>query len=337
VTAQRNIPLSILDLSFVREGETPRQALLDSLELARKAEELGYLRFWMAEHHNMEGIASAATSVALGFIGAGTKTIRIGSGGIMLPNHSPLVIAEQFGTLESLYPGRVDLGLGRAPGTDHRTARALRRNLGDDSADTFPQDVQELQAYFAPVASPQSVRAVPGEGLEVPIYLLGSSLFSAQLAAYLGLPFAFASHFAPEHLFDALDVYRTEFRPSPTLAKPYAIVAANVVVADTDEEAEFLFSSAKLGVLNLLKGKRGKMQPPERNVDEKWSAEEHAGVERFLRYSFVGSPETVQNKLRQFLLETQADELISTARIYDLNARIHSFELLAKIGNACLT
>jgi luciferase family oxidoreductase group 1 len=324
-----NVPLSVLDLSFVREGETSREALRDSLTLARRAEELGYGRFWMAEHHNMEGIASAATAVALGFIGSGTNTIRIGAGGIMLPNHSPLVIAEQFGTLASLYPGRVDLGLGRAPGTDLQTARALRRNLGPDSADAFPEDVQELQAYFGPPRQGQLVHAVPGEGLEVPIWLLGSSLYGAQLAAFLGLPFAFASHFAPDNLLAALELYRREFRPSAKLDRPYAMVAANVVAAESDEEARLLFSSALIGVLNLLRGKRGKMLPPVPDVDRDWSAEEHVGVQRFLKYSFVGNPNTVKEKLRSFAQATQADEVIVTARIYDLEARLRSFELLA--------
>ena len=293
-----HIPLSILDLSFVRDVDTPRQALLDSLVLARKVEELGYKRFWMAEHHNMDGIASAATSVALGFIAGGTHKIRVGAGGIMLPNHSPLVIAEQFGTLESLYPGRIDLGLGRAHGTDPRTARALRRNLGADSADTFPQDVQELLAYFGEPAPGQSVHAVPGEGLEVPVWLLGSSTYSAQLAAYLGLPFAFASHFAPEHLFEALELYRDEFRPSPKLEKPYAMVAANVVVADTDAEAELLSSSAKIGILNLLKGKRSKMQPPVPDVDQSWSPEEHAGGRSVLDVRVCRKPEDSPTQAR---------------------------------------
>jgi luciferase family oxidoreductase group 1 len=261
------VPLSVLDLSFVREGESPREALMDSLALARKAEELGYRRFWMAEHHNMEGIASAATAVALGFVGSGTETIRIGSGGIMLPNHSPLVVAEQFGTLASLHPGRVDLGLGRAPGTDPKTARALRRNLDADFADSFPHDVQELQSYFGPSTPGQSVRAVPGEGLEVPIWILGSSLYGAQLAAILGLPFAFASHFAPANLMQALDLYRREFRPSEKLDRPYAMVAANLVVAESDEESGHFFSSALVGVWNLLRGIRGKMVPPIADVD----------------------------------------------------------------------
>ncbi len=321
------VPISVLDLSFVREGDTPRQALLESLELARKAEELGFKRFWMAEHHGMAGVASAATSVALSFNGAGTSSIRIGAGGIMLPNHPPLVIAEQFGTLESLYPGRIDLGLGRAPGTDQKTLRALRRTY--DSADTFPQDVQELQLYFAHPSSDQAVHAVPGEGLEIPVWLLGSSLYSAQLAAYLGLPFAFASHFAPEHLLPALDLYRREFRPSATLPKPHVMAAANVVVADTDEEAEFLFSSAKLGVLSLLKGRPGKMEHPVSDVDANWTEEERAGVERFLKYSFVGNPAKVREALTKFVEMTGADEIITTARIYDLAARLRSFELLA--------
>jgi len=327
------IPLSILDLSFVREGETAREALHESLLLAQKAETLGFKRFWMAEHHNSEGIASAATSVALGFVANGTETIRVGAGGIMLPNHSPLVIAEQFGTLASLYPDRVDLGVGRAPGTDPRTARALRRQLNLD-ADSFPEDVQELLDYFEPADPSRTVRALPGEGLQVPVWILGSSLFGAQLAAHLGLPYAFASHFAPAELFPALQLYRRSFQPSAFLDKPHAMVAANVVVADTDEEAQYLFSSAKMGVFNLLKGLRGKMQPPIRNVDAHWSAEEHLGVDRFLKCSFVGTPATVRKGLQRFLEETEADELITTARIYDLTARLRSFELLAKLAKA---
>ncbi len=325
------VPVSILDLSFVREGESAREALLSSLELAQFAESLGYSRFWMAEHHNMEGIASAATSVALGFIAGGTHTIRVGAGGVMLPNHSPLVIAEQFGTLESLYPNRIDLGLGRAPGTDPRTSYALRRAQSVDSAGSFPDDVQELRAYFEPPALGQHVHAFPGEGLRVPIWLLGSSLFSAQLAAQLGMRFAFASHFAPDHLMDAMAIYRSQFRPSDEMREPYAMAACNVVVADTDEEARFAFSSAQLGVLNMLRGRRGKMQPPIDNIEQLWSPAEKDGVERFLRCSFVGSGSTVKVRLQEFLKETGADELIVTARIFDPKARFRSLELLAGI------
>jgi luciferase family oxidoreductase group 1 len=327
----RSVPFSVLDLSFVREGETPGDALRSSLELARHVEKLGFHRFWMAEHHNMEGIASAATAVALGFVANGTHRIRVGSGGIMLPNHSPLVIAEQFGTLESLYPGRIDLGLGRAPGTDPRTARALRREMKVDSADTFPNDVQELASYFEAAVPGQAVRAVPGEGLEIPIWLLGSSLFSAKLAAFLGLPFAFASHFAPEHLMAALEIYRKEFEPSKALQKPYAMVAANVIVAESDTKAQFEFSSSQIGVLNILLGKRTKLQPPVAGISATWSEAELAGIERFLHYSFVGSPSTVKRGIVDFLEETGADELITTTRIFDPVARLRSFELLADI------
>ncbi len=325
-----NIPLSVLDLSFVREGESPREALLDSLTLARQAERLGFKRFWMAEHHNMEGIASAATSVALAFIAGGTESIRVGAGGIMLPNHSPLVIAEQFGTLEALYPGRIDLGLGRAPGTDRLTARALRRNVDAGPMDTFPQDVQELQMYFGDAVPNQAVQAVPGVGLHVPIWLLGSSLYSAQLAAHLGLPFAFASHFAPELLYRALDIYRREYRPSAEWPKPHAMAAANVVVAETDEEAYNLFSSARIGVWNLGKGKRGKMQPPIVDVDAHWTPEEHEFVDGFLSCSFVGSPKSVRADLEEFAEQTRADEIMVTARIFDLDPRLKSLELLAE-------
>ena len=278
----------------------------------------------------MEGIASAATAVALAYIGAGTSRIRIGAGGIMLPNHAPLMVAEQFGTLASLYPGRVDLGLGRAPGTDPLTIRALRRSL--DAADSFPEDVQEIRHYFAKHETPPLVRAIPGDGLEVPIWILGSSLYGAQLAAALGLPYAFASHFAPAELFPALQLYRREFKPSESLEQPYAMVAANVIVADTDEEARFLFSSMQVGVLNLLRGKRGKMSPPVENVDADWTAEEFHGVERFLKCSFVGSPETVSNQLAQFAKQTGADEVITTARIYDREARLRSIRLLGEIA-----
>jgi luciferase family oxidoreductase group 1 len=325
----QSIPFSILDLSFVREGETSREALRDTRELAQHAERWGYRRFWLAEHHNMPGIASAATAVALGYVAEGTSTIRVGSGGVMLPNHAPLVVAEQFGTLESLYPGRIDLGLGRAPGTDGLTARALRRDMVG-SADTFPQDVQELQAYFRAVEPGQKVQAVPGAGLNVPIWLLGSSGFSARLAAILGLPFAFASHFAPDFLHAALDLYRREFQPSKTLDRPYAMVAANVFVADTDAEARRLFTSAQMGFLALHRGQPGMLQPPVDSMDDIWTPAERAGVDRALRYSYVGSPETVRKGLDGLIADTEADEIIAVARIYDQTARLRSFELLAQ-------
>jgi len=324
------IPFSILDLSFVREGETSAEALRDTLDLAQHAEKLGYYRFWLAEHHSMEGIASAATSVVIGYIAGGTKTIRVGSGGIMLPNHAPLVIAEQFGTLESLYPGRIDLGLGRAPGTDGPTMRALRRSLGSDG-DTFPQDVLELQGYFKEAVPGQAVRAVPGAGLNVPIWLLGSSLFSAELAAHLGLPFAFASHFAPDDLMAALRTYRTNFKPSEALAQPYAAVAVNVYVADTEDEAKRQFTSAQIGFLNLIRGTRSKMQPPIDSMDGLWSHGEKAAVESRLAVSVIGAPDQVERGLERLIERTQADELITVSRIYDQQARIHSYELLAQV------
>ena len=321
------IPLSVLDLSFVREGEGPAEALRESLALAQHAETLGYQRFWLAEHHNMAGIASAATSVAIGFIAGGTSSIRVGAGGVMLPNHSPLIIAEQFGTLESLYPSRIDLGLGRAPGTDMATAQALRRHL--PGADTFPADVQELQAYFGPATPGQKVHAYPGEGLRVPMWLLGSSTFSARLAAELGLPFAFASHFAPAELLDALDIYRTEFRPSEALAAPYAMAAVNVFAAHTDAQARRLFTTAQLGFLSLIRGRPGKMQPPVDSIDELASAQELAAVQERLCYSFVGSAQNVRAGLERFASATGVDELIVTGRIYDLGDRLRSYELLA--------
>jgi luciferase family oxidoreductase group 1 len=327
------IPFSVLDLSFVREGETAGQALHDSLELARRVENLGYRRFWLAEHHNMAGIASAATSVVIGYIAGGTSTIRVGAGGVMLPNHSPLVIAEQFGTLESLYPGRIDLGLGRAPGTDVATSRALRRQL-QGSADTFPDDVQELIAYFGSPEPGQRVHAFPGEGLNVPVWLLGSSTFSAQLAAALGLPFAFASHFAPDQLLPALEIYRRDFRPSEAWQKPYAMAAVNVFAADTDSEATRLFTSAQMGFLSLIRGKPGKLRPPVDSIDDWCSVEERAAIDRTMRYSFVGTPATIRPGLERILAETGVDELMVTGRIYDLTARCYSFQLLAGVRDA---
>jgi luciferase family oxidoreductase group 1 len=320
--------LSILDLAFVPEGATPAAALARSLELAQHAERWGYRRFWLAEHHNMVGVASAATSIVIGYIAGGTRTIRVGAGGIMLPNHSPLVVAEQFGTLETLYPGRIDLGLGRAPGTDQRTLRALRRD--PMSAESFPQDVLELQALFGPVQQGQVVQAVPGAGLNVPLWILGSSLYGAQLAAALGLPYAFASHFAPDDLTAALATYRAGFRASGQLSAPYAMVGANVVVAPTDAEAERLFTSIQQGVANLLRGARGRLQPPLDDIDAYWTPAEKVHASRMLKCSFVGSPQTVRERLGRFVAETGADEIIVAAGIFDQAARLRSYELLAE-------
>ncbi|HYP51893.1 MAG TPA: LLM class flavin-dependent oxidoreductase, partial [Pyrinomonadaceae bacterium] len=313
----------------VRAGGTISDSFRNTLDLARHAEGWGYRRFWLAEHHNMTGIASAATAVLVGHVAGGTGTIRVGSGGVMLPNHSPLVVAEQFGTLESLYPGRIDLGLGRAPGTDQRTARALRRNLAGGE-DDFPADVAELQSYFAPVESGQAVRAVPGAGLNVPVWLLGSSLFSAQLAAALGLPFAFASHFAPDYLTQALEVYRGRFRPSSALREPYAMPVVNVFAAETDAEARRLFTSVQQAFVNLRRGTPGMLPPPDETAERRWSALERAGVGHALRYSIVGSPETVRQGLEAFRDFTDADELMLTAMIFDHSARLRSFELAAE-------
>jgi len=320
------IPFSVLDLSPVPVGSTAADAFRHSRELAQHAEKFGYLRFWLAEHHNMTGIASAATSVVIGHVAAGTSTIRVGSGGVMLPNHAPLVIAEQFGTLESLFPGRIDLGLGRAPGTDQTTARALRRDL-QGSADNFPDDVVELQRYFADPVEGQRVRAVPGAGLNVPIWLLGSSTFSAQLAAALGLPFAFASHFAPDYLLTALQVYRTQFRPSKQLDRPYAMVGVNVFAADTTEEAEFLFTSLQQQFINLRRGTPGQLPPPVKQVP--WNEAERAGVEHSLACSVIGDQRQVEAGLASLIEQTQPDELMVTAQIYDHAARLRSFEITA--------
>jgi len=321
-------PLSILDLAFVPEGATAADALAHSLDLARHAERLGYRRFWLAEHHNMVGIASAATSVVIGHVAGGTRTIRVGAGGIMLPNHSPLVIAEHFGTLATLYPGRIDLGLGRAPGTDQQTVRALRRNPA--AADTFPQDVLELQALLGPVQPGQTVQAVPGAGTSVPLWILGSSLFGAQLAAALGLPYAFASHFAPDALMPALDVYREKFQPSEQLEQPYAMVGLNVFAADTDAEARRLFTSAQQSFANMVRGARGKLPPPIDDIESYWTPMEKAQASRMLACSVVGSPETVRDGVRKLVEETGADELIVAAAIHDHDARLRSYELLAE-------
>lgn len=323
-----SVPLSILDLSFVREGDSPGDALRDTLDLARHAERWGYKRFWLAEHHNMTGIASAATAVAIGYIAAGTSTIRVGAGGVMLPNHAPLVVAEQFGTLESLYPGRIDLGLGRAPGTDRPAMRALRRDQVA-GGEAFPDDVREILRYFGPVEPGQLVQAVPGAGLQVPVTILGSSDFGAQLAAELGLPFAFASHFAPTYLEAALAIYRANFRPCAYLESPYAMVACNVCVAETDEQARQLFTTTQMGFLGMVRGTRRKMTPPIPTMDGQWTPDEEAAVNRMLKYAYVGSPTAVVAGLQGLLRDTGADELITVSRIYDQEARLRSYELLA--------
>ena len=324
------IPFSILDLSPIAQGATPGEALRRSLDLAQHAERWGYKRYWVAEHHNMTGIASAATSVVIGFIAGGTKTIRVGSGGIMLPNHSPLIIAEQFGTLASLYPDRIDLGLGRAPGTDQLTARALRRDPGA-SAESFPQDVQELYSYLEPLHGGQKIQAVPGTGTRVPIWLLGSSLFSAQLAAILGLPFAFASHFAPTDLLQALEIYRKKFQPSPQLEKPHAMIAVNIFAADTDKEARRQFTSVQQAFVNLRRGTPGPVPAPIDDINAYASEFERAQIEHALAYSAVGSPKTVEVALRGFLEKTKPDEITITGHFHDHAARLRSFELAAGI------
>ena len=319
------IPVSVLDLAPVTEGSTVSQAFANSLDLARHAERMGYGRYWLAEHPNMPGIASAATAVLIGHIAAGTSSIRVGAGGIMLPNHSPLQVAEQFGTLASLHPGRIDLGLGRAPGTDHPTARALRRYF--DGADSFPQDVQELLRYFAPAQPGQPVQAVPGAGVDVPVWLLGSSLFSAQLAALLGLPFAFASHFAPDQMDEALAVYRSQFRPSARLAAPYAMLGLNVVAADSGDEARRLFTTQQQSFVRLRRGTPGLIPPPIDDIESWWTPQEKAGVERALACAVVGDPEQVAAGIQDFVARHKPDELMLTANIFDHAARVRSFEL----------
>ena len=324
------IPLSILDLSPVPEGSDAGQALRNSADLARHAEALGYRRFWMAEHHNMPGIASAATAVALAHVAAATSTIRIGAGGIMLPNHAPLMVAEQFGTLAALHPGRVDLGLGRAPGSDQIAARAMRRNLAGD-VDDFPRDVVELMRYFEPAGPGQALQAVPGAGLDVPVWILGSSTYGAQLAAALGLPYAFASHFAPAQMREAMAVYRAQFRPSARLAAPYVMLGINIFAADTDAEARRLFSSLQQAFLNLRRGRPGKLPPPVDDMDARLDPHGRAMLENALACSVVGGPETVRRGLGEFIEATGADELMVTAQIHDHAARKRSFEILAGV------
>ena len=324
------IPLSILDLAPIVEGETAADALRKSLDLARHAERLGYTRYWVAEHHNMKGIASAATSVVIGHLAGGTSAIRVGAGGIMLPNHSPLVIAEQFGTLEALYPGRIDLGLGRAPGTDQLTMRAMRRDWS--SAEQFPQDVLELQALLGPVQPDQRIVAVPGADSRVPLWILGSSLYGSQLAAMLGLPYAFASHFAPDALMQALQVYRETFKPAQ-LERPYAMAGVHVYAANTDAEARRLFTSAQIQFTNMVRNRRGKLQPPIDDIETYWSPQEKLQASHMLKYAIVGSPRTVMQGLEEFRNLTKVDELMVVAAIYDHEARKRSYQILAEVGS----
>lgn len=322
------IPLSVLDLAPIVEGGDAAQSFRRSVELAQHAERLGYRRFWLAEHHGMPGIASAATSVLIGHVAGQTRTIRVGAGGIMLPNHSPLVIAEQFGTLEALYPGRIDLGLGRAPGSDGATSRALRRNL-DSDPDQFPRDVLELMDFMSD-APRQSIRAVPGIGAKVPVWILGSSLFGAQLAAMLGLPFAFASHFAPAAMMQAIEIYRATFKPSEQLARPHVMLGYNVIAADSDEEAALLATSLQQAFVNLRSGRPGKLPPPRPGYVESLGPQEHALLAGVLSATAIGAPETVKRELQAFVARTEADELMVTAQVFDHAARLRSFEIAAQ-------
>jgi luciferase family oxidoreductase group 1 len=326
------IPFSILDLAPITEGGDAAQSFRNTLDLARHAEHWGYQRFWLAEHHGMPGIASAATAVLIGHVAGGTSTIRVGAGGIMLPNHSPLVIAEQFGTLESLFPGRIDLGLGRAPGSDQLTARALRRNLASD-ADQFPHDVVELMDYFS-ATQRHAVRAVPGAGLNVPIWILGSSLFGAQLAAALGLPYAFASHFAPAQMMQAIALYRSTFRPSAHLEKPYVMLGFNVFAADTEEEAQFLATSMQQSFVNLRSGHPKRLQPPMEGYLNHIGPQERALLDQVLSCAAIGSRNTVKRILKAFIEQTGADELMITSQIFDHPARLRSYEITAELHEA---
>jgi luciferase family oxidoreductase group 1 len=328
-----DIALSVLDLAPILAGKTPQDSFHNSLDLARHVERWGYKRFWLAEHHNMAGIASTATAVLIGYIAGGTSTIRVGSGGIMLPNHAPLVVAEQFGTLATLYPGRIDLGLGRAPGTDQQTAAALRRHL-QGSVNDFPDNVEELMRYLSADNSRSPVRAIPGEGLDIPIWLLGSSTFGAQLAGMLGRPFVFASHFAPTYLHEALRIYRESFQPSEDLKAPYAVVAVNAVVADTDAAASYLATSLYASFLNVIRGTAMPLNPPVDDMDSLWNDSEKYAVHQMLRVSFVGSPATVKEKFQALQQATQADEIMIHTNVYDHAARLRSYELIAALQQA---
>ena len=324
-------PLSVLDLAPITADGNAARSFRNSLDLARHAELWGYIRFWLAEHHSLPGIASAATAVVIGHVAAGTSTIRVGAGGIMLPNHAPLLIAEQFGTLEALFPGRIDLGLGRAPGSDPITARALRRNLASDP-EKFPQDVVELMGYFEPARPGQAVIAVPGAGLAVPIWILGSSLFGAQVAALLGLPFAFASHFAPADLMPAIEIYRERFRPSKQLERPHVMLGFNVFAADTDEQARFLATSMQQAFVNLRSGRPSTLQPPVRDYEGVLSGEAKALLAQVLECSAIGGPATVRRSLLEFVARTAADEVMISSMIFDHEARLHSYEIAAQVS-----
>ncbi|AMB86223.1 hypothetical protein AWM79_13295 [Pseudomonas agarici] len=325
-----DVKFSTLDLVPVRQDGSPEQSLRNSLDLARHVEKFGYNRFWVAEHHNMDGIASSATSVLLGYLAGGTSTIRVGSGGVMLPNHAPLVIAEQFGTLASLYPGRIDLGLGRAPGSDQMTARALRRERSG-SADDFPEDVAELMKYLGPRTPDQRVIAMPGSNTNVPVWLLGSSLFSAQLAGERGLPYAFASHFAPRFMHEAIRVYRNHFKPSEVLDTPYVMLGVPLVAADTDEQADYLATSVYQRILALMRGQSLVQRPPVQTMDGLWLPHEREAVGDFLGLAMVGGPSKIRANLNVLIEQTQADELIFTCDLYEHADRLHSYELLAQV------
>jgi luciferase family oxidoreductase group 1 len=325
----KQVAFSVLDLAPILAGATPTDTFRHSLHLAQQVEKLGYTRYWLSEHHNMTSVASSAPVILIGYIAGGTTTLRVGSGGIMLPNHAPLVVAEQIGTLASLYPGRIDLGLGRAPGSDQRTAQAIRGSRFGGAQD-FPRDIQQLQAYFSADNSTAPVRAIPGEGLDIPIYVLGSSTDSAYLAAAMGLPYAFASHFAPAQLMSALEIYRQNFRPSKALSKPYVIACVNVIAADTDAHAAYLSTSLQQFMISVITGRPAPLQPPVESMAPLWGPAEQHAVQQMLAYSFIGSKATVQQDLQEFIKETQVDELMAISNIFDQEARIYSYQLLAE-------
>ncbi len=327
---KQNIPYSVLDLATVIEGKTPADSFKNSLDLAQHAEQLGYRRFWLAEHHNMVSVASSATAVLIGYIAAGTKTIRVGSGGIMLPNHAPLIVAEQFGTLESIYPGRIDLGLGRAPGTDQTTASAIR-GANMNAAFNFPQDVQTLQTLFSAENKNGKVRAIPGEGLDIPIWILGSSPDSAMLAAVMGLPYAFASHFAPAYFMQAIRLYRQNFKPSKHLAQPYVMACVNVIAAGSDAEANKLATSVMQLFKGIVSGQRKLLQPPVDSMDNIWTVQEEAAARQMLTYSFIGSAEKIKTELQQFTESTGINEIMATTHVYEHSARINSYRIFSEV------